>query len=72
MILCILREDPQWFFIFVYTEDWCAALANMVHIIPSIPQYAISSTLRIYIASTKDLATEVDLLLNVGHSIKEI
>ncbi|PVD37428.1 hypothetical protein C0Q70_00018 [Pomacea canaliculata] len=53
----------------VTKEDWCAALANMVHIIPSIPQYAISSTLRIYIASTKDLATEVDLLLN-EHLVK--
>ena len=48
------------------SEDWCAALANMVHIIPSIPEYAISSTLRIYISATKDLAAEVDLLVKVG------
>ncbi|XP_076448503.1 nephrocystin-3-like isoform X2 [Babylonia areolata] len=47
----------------VTKEDWCVALANMVHIIPSIPEYAISSTLRIYISATKDLAAEVDLLV---------
>ena len=52
------------------SEDWCAALANMVHIIPSIPEYAISSTLRIYVSATKDLAAEVDLLVKVGEHWK--
>ena len=47
------------------SEDWCTALANMVHIIPSIPEYAISSTLRIYITATKELGAEVELCIKV-------
>ncbi|KAK3582860.1 hypothetical protein CHS0354_012470 [Potamilus streckersoni] len=45
----------------VHKEDWSTALANLTQIVPTIPEHALSNTLRLYISAPRDCQAEVDI-----------